>query len=799
MLTFVIAFRAPFTAWLLLAATSLLPARQSPDSPLAVYERIRAFELKGDSFNVENFILKRDRVQMRFTGSFYFSAPIAGQVTGAVFRGKGAFSASVPPSAFERENVRRLLKADSVESSFQSAVLIFTDNMYEQANAARAADAPAAQDAGRLAAEFVPRALKETGANLAARALASILNRENPGFFCADFSGGERGRFSLLLDYQNRTPVANFQLNGGEIGIIYTYHSDLYYHDIWMAFYPLSDYDRGTVPYSDANDLVDIKNYAMDLDLRDPKKELKLAAKIDMQIKAPQVRVLSMNIGESLPEYDSVRLKKQLRLKSAQINGSPAEMIQADWEGGFSVVLPAAATAGRNLTMSVELEGDFMQSVDRLPNCYYPLSNTSWFPRHGYLQRSTYDLTFHHKKDVRIAATGSRIQEAANPASKDTMVTRYKIDQPVALAVFMLGPLERKKQQIKWESGGETPMEINSLPGSMMAVNEDFMLAELDNAIRYFTALFGKYPYSTFSAAIHPFGFGQGFATLLMLPPANQNNKSTYSFISHETSHQWWGNIVAWRSYRDQWLSEGFAEYSGILYTGKRENAKAARDLIRECRDSLKEPPRTATGVSNLRLTDVGPIILGHRLESTKTAGSYMTLVYNKGAMVLRMLHFLFIDPASGNGQPFFDMMTDFVNRFRGKTASTDDFLAVANEHFARTAAAKKSNLKNLNWFFDQWVYQTSLPAYRLEYSLEDQPDGTAILRGTIFQENTPENWGMLLPLVFSFGGNQTGTANIAVSGLQSQVILKLPQHPNKVELDPGSWILSEKTTTKSR
>ena len=87
--------------------------------------------------------------------------------------------------------------------------------------------------------------------------------------------------------------------------------------------------------------------------------------------------------------------------------------------------------------------------------------------------------------------------------------------------------------------------------------------------------MFGKYPYQTFGAAFHPYGFGQGFPSLLMIPPADQANKYTHAFIAHETAHQWWGNIVAWRSYRDQWLSEGFAEYSGLLYAGKRDQTKA--------------------------------------------------------------------------------------------------------------------------------------------------------------------------------------------------------------------------------
>jgi aminopeptidase N len=373
------------------------------------------------------------------------------------------------------------------------------------------------------------------------------------------------------------------------------------------------------------------------------------------------------------------------------------------------------------------------------------------------------------------------------------------MEQPVAMAVFAVGPFERQERRIKWEKGGETPMAFHSLPGALAQVNEEFMLAELDNAIRYFTALFGAYPYSSYSAAIHPYGFGQGFATMLMLPSASYENKHTFSFIAHETAHQWWGNIVAWRSYRDQWLSEGFAEYSGILYAGRRDSARAQRELLDECRESLVEPPVTTTGIGAGRLNDVGPIALGHRLETSQTMGSYSALVYNKGALVLRMLHMLFIDPASGSGQPFFDMMTDFVNRFRGKAASTEDFRKVAGEHFSRTAAAKKSGQTNLDWFFNQWVYQTALPSYRFEYAIEDQPDGSAIIRGTLFQENAGEDWLMLLPLVVSFGENQIARANIGVLGLQSPVTLKLPRRPNKVELDPDRWVLSEKTTTRGR
>jgi aminopeptidase N len=282
-----------------------------------------------------------------------------------------------------------------------------------------------------------------------------------------------------------------------------------------------------------------------------------------------------------------------------------------------------------------------------------------------------------------------------------------------------------------------------------------------------------------------------------MIPRTDRANKRTYSFIAHETSHQWWGDIVTWRSYRDQWLSEGFAEYSGLLYTAIRESPGAASELLGEMRRSLKDPPVTLTGLGKGRLDDVGPIILGHRLATRTTFGAYETLIYNKGALVLRMLHFLMSNPSNGDGKAFSEMMTDFVERYRDNFASTEDFRAVANEHFARTPIARKFKLTDLNWFFNQWVYQTGLPSYQLTYQIQDQPDGSVLLSGTVTQEEVPEDWFMILPLVLSFDGNQSGIGTIHALGPKTPFSIKLPKRPKKVELDPNKWILSEKTSTK--
>jgi hypothetical protein len=782
---------------------SIAPAISAQDKPSAggkdLYTQIKSFTLGGGSAAVKELLLTRDRVRMTFDGTFYFTAPIDGHVTGAVFVGNGQFTADVPPSGFEKENVRRLLGADVVASDFKTAVFRFSDDTFERL-AIQPSPGSADEHTQKLASELEPRMLKETGANLSARLALSIINQEKPGFFFATFDGGKRGRFNLMLDYQNRISVANFDINGGEKGLIFAYDSYSDSPEIWMAFYGQDDYERRTVEYSDVNDLIDVAHYDLNLDLREHKKYLRLQARVESITRVGNLRAITFNIGEDLGETESWRLKKQMRLQQARLGDVELPFAQEDWEGGFTIFLPATVAAGQKLDLDLVLQGDFMYDAQSVENCHYPRSNSSWFPRHGYLDRATFDLTFRHPKKLRIASGGLRLSENPDAEDKDAMVTKYSMTEPVPLITFALAPFERHTQTVRFDKGGvgdPIPIEFNSLPGGMIAIKEDFILAELDNSLRYFTTLFGKYPYPTFGAAFHPFNFGQGFPTLLMIPATDRASKFTYVFIAHETAHQWWGDVVSWRSYRDQWLSEGFAEYSGILYTGQRAGAGSIADLIAALRESLRLPPLTRSGLGKGRLVDVGPIILGHRLNTSKTRGAYQTLIYNKGALVLRMLHFLLTDPATGDGKAFFAMMTDFVNRYRDHFASTDDFRLVANEHFARSPIGRIYHLNNLDWFFKQWVYQTELPSYQMDYQFQDQPDGKVLLTGSVTQENAPKDWFMVLPIVMTFGGKQEAYATVHALGPNATFQLRLPARPTKVELDPHHWILSEKTSTK--
>jgi hypothetical protein len=781
-----------FSLLIICSFCSVRPVRgqQASSDGRKLYDDLHAFRLGGGVVPVENLVLNRDRAEITFTsGVIYFEAPVGGRICGAVFVGEGKVHSEAPPARFEKANLRRMIKADFVESDFKTAVMQFTDDTYQilqKGSKSGGADG----DAQKLANEFESRMLKETGANVAARLSVSILNEESPGFFIAQFDKGHRGRFTFLFDPQTRMPSEIFDINGGEKGLVLSYQPELLETDVWMAFYSVDDYAKGRVDFSDLFDQFIIRRHTIDMDVHNPDSRwMNYDDRMEIEVLRDGQRAIRFEVNEELPVYDDYRLKRAMRLKSVKAaDGLTAEGIQEDWEGGLTILFPVALKKGQKLELTLRMEG---QQLVQDGASWVPLTD-SWYLRHGYLQRSSYDITFHHTKRYTPVTLGSRAQDAK--AEDSGVETEWKMESPSPFIKFAIGD-DFVRYQTEAKIGDRTvPIEFDG----PRAVKSDFIGAELNNALRYYSALFGPYPYDNLHAVNHGAGYGQGMATMLLLPNATYADKFTFIFLSHEVGHQWWGDKTAWRSYRDQWLSEGFAEYSAILYTGQRDKGSSRQDLIDRHRETLRQPPfGISKGVQSGRLAELGPIILGHRLATRETLNAYTALIYDKGSLILRMLHFLFTDQNAVDDKAFFDMMTEFVNKHAGGAASTEDFIAAANEKFASTPTARKYHLTDLNWFFQQWVYSAVLPSYRLEYSLEPQADGTAMLKGMLYQEDTPpdEKWFMPLPLILTFGKGKVARGTIAALGPQTPISVKLPAMPEKVELDPEMFVLSLKTS----
>jgi len=254
----------------------------------------------------------------------------------------------------------------------------------------------------------------------------------------------------------------------------------------------------------------------------------------------------------------------------------------------------------------------------------------------------------------------------------------------------------------------------------------------------------------------------------------------------HEVAHQWWGHAVSWGSYHDQWLSEGFAEFSAGLFLQQAGGKDWRKDYIEFWeRLRLRILEKNNFGVAP---NDAGPIWMGLRLISPRSESAYQNVTYPKGAYILQMLRSMMYDSESQD-KDFIAMMHDFVETHREKAATTESFKTIAERHMTKLMDLRKDG--RLDWFFDEWVYGTQVPRYHFEYKFLPAEGGKTKLHMTITQSEVNEQFGMLVPVFADFGNSMTPIAQIGIGGNAARSFdIVLPSRPKKVALNAYKEIL---------
>ena len=685
--------------------------------------------------------------------------------------------------------LKLLTKEDEFSENFSQMVMRFTDSTYDEIKKAGTPGASGC-DAGPLKdSQHTTR--HKLKSNLESRILEDVLSPKPGSLFVAFIHG----------KHYNGQELYQIDPHEGRDQVDFATYDENKFGD-WASFPMSGEHQKGTIGHP-----IRIDHQQLETTLE---KSANLIGKSRTTFTAQLngLRVVPLN------------LFRTLRVRSVTTaDGQPLSFIQEDKndDAQFAVILPKALAADEQFTIITEYEGKEAVTNEGGGN-YFPVARENWYPSNpggGLGEYASYDMTFRIPKGMQIAVTGARVSDNNDGGQN---VTVWKSEAPQTVAGFSFGrfkveegKLDKPEYDVQSFANQEAPSWVQGLQhaasgddlptlgshapevalGSMSTTGlNKKALAEGELAVQLYSDYFGpslfKHLQLTQQTACN---FGQSWPELVWIPICyyfdttvrhqlgmDWGDRGYWKVVTpHEVAHQWWGHTVGFSSYRDQWMSEGFADMSASLYlTLIEKNPKKFLTFWNDERELLLE--RDAQG---FRAIDAGPLTMGYRTSNSRTGfDTTRRLIYPKGAYVLHMLRMMMHDNRAGD-QHFKEMMQDFVNTYRGKSATTEDFKAIVEKHMTQEMDLEGNH--KMDWFFNEYVYGTQLPSYQMTATFDTGADGDVVMSLKVTQSNVNDSFRMLVPIylelpngMFFLGrarlkGNSTFDQKIPLKGLKDK------------------------------
>ena len=798
-----------------LLAFAVEPVAAPAPNTYPTYQELRNVGLSGEAVSVSNLTLHRDAARFHLrSGTVCFVTPVQGKVTGAVFVGDGNLIID-PPTVAERGMLSLLSKEREFSENFNQLALRFTDSTYDEI---KKAGTPASGGCDTNVLKDSQNATRtRLRYNLTARILQDLLGTEPGGLFVA-FVHGKRYNDKLVfaIDPHGAPPFAEeiygedpfaLPLSPEEVEVM-TYDENR--HGYWGSFHLADEYRKGTASSSQENGVARIEHQQLDT-------EVEKGAHLNGKASA---LIVSQVNGLRVVPFD---LYRTLRVQSVTgEKGEAIPFIQEDKNEDyqFFVILPEALAAGQKYTITTNYSGKdaVMRTGD---GNYYPVARENWYPNvasSALGDYTAYDLTFRIPKGLQMAATGNMISAKDEG---DRNISVWKSEGPITVAGFNFGKFKADQSNLEkigvtvkayankeppdWvkslqhRNEGDLPSQgaqrayenMNYVPTGTMdtTVLNKKALAEGQLAMQLYTDYFGKVPFKEVALTQQTAcNYGQAWPGLVWVPICYYFDTTVRhelgldfsdrgywrSVTAHEVAHQWWGHTVGFNSYRDQWMSEGFAELSASLYLQMVYNKEPQKYAQFWEDQHLLLTERNAQG---FRAIDVGSLTLGYRLTNSRTGGVTRRLIYPKGGYILHMIRMMMWDRKTGDDQ-FKAMMQDFVKTYYGKSASTEDFKAMVEKHI--TPDMNVDGTGKMDWFFNEYVYGTALPAYKFDTSFGKDEKGDVLFSFKITQSGVDENFRMVVPIYFELADGRTVFLGRARLKGNSSVEQKIPMNGMK-------------------
>lgn len=751
----------------------------------SVFDGLQKMTIPGDRVaTVHNLVLKRDAIELHLTdGQLLLATPIAGRTVGAVFVGHGSVSFA-PPSPVERAQMQHLIQDSVLAAPITAVALVFTDStlaeVTRQGTFAAGTVASGASDALHDAiSHLVDADVREVEQPAL---MTALLNGLTNGFFYSHVKREHGEDLIFVVDPYQEEQVILLRPKGDGLQIV-------------------AQFKRSDTPADTTPDPLKVDGYTLDTKIGE-NVEFAAAARMHVTARADGVR------------WARFLLYPELQIDSLRDEAGKADTFFRAKDGGeLWLRFDTPLHAGETRAIRVVYHGDVLgyrslmdeirslisseyQGRDRLTlnlppdvdKWFYVKNPQTWFPRYErsdprYAEwaAADMDMTFHTPKKYHFVSIGRLVDSRVDG---NVQTTHWVTERPAAEVCFNMGDFEESSIT----DPRIPPVTVQMNKQAHHALDEFFRgqaNAERDvgedvaNSLAYFTQVFGPPLYQRYYATEIPFFYGQAFPGLMYLSMGTfqsvEQNGNEEAFRAHEMAHQWWGIGVEPAGYRDTWLSEGFAEFSGLWYMQSvlKDNDKFFKQLRDRRRDILA------------RRDAAPPISLGWRVGGVGNPGDYSLIIYGKGAYVLHMLRNLMLDLHTMKDDAFTATMQDFYQQYRGRSASTADFQRVVEQHMGL----------GMGWFFKEWVDGSAIPTYTFSWHAEPGQNGQYLLHIRVRQEHVPDDFLMPVPVRIDFADSTQAFVRVNVKGTGAEGTLHLPAEPVRVELNPFESVLADVKT----
>ncbi|MGW3357013.1 M1 family metallopeptidase [Streptomyces bungoensis] len=298
-----------------------------------------------------------------------------------------------------------------------------------------------------------------------------------------------------------------------------------------------------------------------------------------------------------------------------------------------------------------------------------PVGSMAWFPgNHHPSDKAAYDITVTVPKGLQAVSNG----ELTGQSTRGGRTTySWHSGRPMAsyLATVAVGHFTLTHAE------GPHGLPLLTAVDPTQAAASRKVLAKLPAILAWEEYNFGPYPFSS-SGAIVDRPEDIGYALETQNRPVFPGAPDTSTLV-HELAHEWYGDSVTPKSWRDMWLNEGFATYAEWLYDedhGGKTAQQTFTDLYHGDHEAIWAFPPAK------------PSSAAHISDSP---------VYERGAMVLQKIRQKVGDDA------FYDIIQGWAASHRYATASTADFTAYVE---------RKAPGKDFREIWRDWLYGDGKP-----------------------------------------------------------------------------------------